>query len=116
MSGPFKQKLNVFGQFTAILSHKEIKSQQEVFVIRGLQNNLLGLPIITALQLLCRIKAAYADEMLNQFPEVFTGLGNLGQEYQIQLKQDIQPFALHTARTVPLPLCDKVQTARRKEE
>ena len=34
--------------------------------------------------------------MLNQFPEVFTGLGNLGREYQIQLKQDIQPFALLT--------------------
>ena len=97
------------GQFTATLYHKEVKSQQEIFVIRGLQNNLLGLPAITALQLLCRIQATYADETLNQFPEVFTGLGNLGQEYQIQLRQDIQPFALHTARTVPLPLRDKVQ-------
>ena len=78
-------------------------------VIQKLQNNLLGLPAITALNILCRIQATYAEDILSQFPEIFTGLGNLGQEYQIQIKPDAQPFALHTSRTVPLPLCDKVQ-------
>ena len=108
LSGPTRQKLNVLGQFNATLAHKDAKSEQEVFVIRGLQNNLLGLPAITALNLLCRIQATYAEDIYNQFPEIFTGLGNLGQEYQIQLKPDAQPFALHTSRTVPLSLRDKV--------
>ena len=90
------------------------KWHQLLFVIHGLQNILLGLPAITALQLLCQIQATYADETLNQFP--FTGLGNLGQEYQIQLRQDIQPFALYTARTAPLPLRDKVQEELNRTE
>lgn len=97
------------GQFKATLAHKNVKSEQEVFVIQKLQNNLLGLPAITALNILCWIQATYAEDIFNQFPEIFTGLGNLGQEHQIQIKPDAQPFALHTFRTVPLPLCVKVQ-------
>lgn len=96
------------GQFNAKLTHKDANAEQEVFVIRGLQNNLLGLPAISALNLLHRIQTTYADDIFNQFPEVFTGLGNLGQEYQIQLKPDALPFALHTSQTVPLPLHEKV--------
>lgn len=41
---------------------------------------------------------------------MFTRLGNLGQEYQIQLQSDAQLFALHTARTVlPISLHNNVQ-------
>ena len=115
LSGPTKQNLNVMGQFKATLEHKNAKSEQEVFVIQKLQNNLLGLPAITALNILCRIQATYAEDILSQFPEIFTGLGNLGQEYQIQIKPDAQPFALHTSRTVPLPLHDKVQELNHME-
>ena len=42
-------------------------------------------------------------------PSVFSGLGNLGDEYEIQLKPDAKPYALHTPRSVPLPLRDKVR-------
>ena len=73
------------GQVNATLAHKDAKSEQEVFVVRGLQNNLLGLLAITALHLLCRIQAIYAEDIFNQLLEIFTGLGNLGKEYQIQV-------------------------------
>ena len=109
LSGPTRQKLNVLGQFTATLSHNNTNTEQEVFVIQGLQNNLLGLPAITALQLLCRIQATYAEDIFNQFHDVFTGLGNLGDEYHIKLEPEAQPVALHTSRNVPLPLRAKVQ-------
>ena len=59
----------MLGQFNATLAHKDAKSKQEVFVVRGLQNNLLGLPAVTALNLLCRIQANYANDIYNQFPE-----------------------------------------------
>ena len=39
----------------------------------------------------------------------FTRLGTLQDDYEIQVKQDAQPFSFGTARNIPLPLCDKVK-------
>ena len=44
-----------------------------------------------------------------QFPLLFKGLGNFGEEYHIQLKPEAKPFAIYTPRHVPLPLRDKVR-------
>ena len=45
-----------------------------------------------------------------EFPSIFTGLGTLkGDPYQIQLKPNLQPFALYTPRNVPIPLRQKVK-------
>ena len=75
---PNQTKTECNGSVKATLEHKNAKSEQEVFVIQKLQNNLLGLPAITAFNILCRIQAIYAEDILSQFPEIFTGLGNLG--------------------------------------
>ena len=40
---------------------------------------------------------------------MFKGLGTLGEEYQIQLKEGAAPHSLCTPRNVPLPLRDKVR-------
>jgi hypothetical protein len=40
---------------------------------------------------------------------VFSGLGNLGDEYQIKLKEGAVPYALFTPRNVPIPLREKVR-------
>lgn len=42
------------------------------------------------------------------FPTVFEGLGTLGEEYRIQLKDDTVPYLSCTPRNVPLPLHDKL--------
>ena len=55
LHGPAKQSLNVLGQFTETLSHRENSSSQTIYVIRGLKANFLGLPAITSLQLVCQI-------------------------------------------------------------
>ena len=47
-------------------------------------------------------------DVKTKFPKVFSGLGTLGEEYTIRLKEDARPHALHTPRNVPLPLRDKV--------
>ena len=52
LSGPANQKLIVLGQFTSSLSNENNTSRQEIFVAQGLRHNLLGLPAITALQLM----------------------------------------------------------------
>ena len=108
--GPARQTLNVVGQFTATLERQSHTSQQSVFVVRGLRNNLLGLPAITSLQLLYRVNSVdVGGEIRKEFPKVFSGLGNLGDEYHIKLKEGAVPHALYTPRNVPIPLREKVK-------
>ena len=116
--GPARHPLQVVGQFTCGLSHRQkCTRQQQVFVVEGLKNNLLGLPAITALNLAVRIEEAATDALADpsdpqgirkKFPKLFTGLGTLGEEYDIKLKPDAKPHALLTSRNVALPLRPKV--------
>jgi hypothetical protein len=108
--GPARHLLNVIGQFTADLSHRRRRAKQRVYVIRDLQANLLELPALIALQLLCRVNAVTSDDdIVRHFPKVFEGLGNIGEEYTIRLKPDAVPYALYTPRNVTLPLREKVR-------
>ena len=84
--------------------------------MEGLKTNLLGLPAITTLGLAIRIDATDTDtiseataDVAKQFPAVFQGLGNLGEEYEIHLKPGAVPYSLHAPRHVPLPLRPKVK-------
>ena len=44
-----------------------------------------------------------------RFPPLFQGLGHLGEEYVIRLRDGIKPHAVFTPRNVPIPLRPKVQ-------
>ena len=79
--------------------------------MKGLRTNLLGLPAITALNLAARLDSVedYRAKVLATYPDVFTGLGNLGEPYKIELKPDARPHAIYTPRRVPYPLRDKVK-------
>ena len=76
---------------------------------KNLKNNLLGLPAITALQLLMKVYSIQPGNVHHSFPELFQGLGTLKGDYQIQLKPDAKPYALYTARNVPIPLHGRVK-------
>jgi transposase InsO family protein len=111
LAGPSRQPLKVEGRFRADLKFKEEESQQSVYVIEGLKNNLLGLPAITALGLISRLHSItnIKSEIGEKYPSVFTGLGCFKEEYQIKLKEGATPHCLFTPRHVPLPLRDKVR-------
>ena len=80
-------------------------------MVRGLKNNLLGLPALTALKLVQRVESTYSSlaDVKKEFPNVFTGLGNFGEPYTIKLKEDAKPRALYTPRNVPISLQGKVR-------
>ena len=108
--GPASQSLKVLGQFTGELTHKQNSCQDQIYVVKGLRNNLLGLGAIEKLQLVKRMETMFTQplDVKTKFPKVFSGLGTLGEEYTICLKEDARPHALHTPRNIPLPLRDKV--------
>ena len=110
------------GQFTATLTHKDKSSRQKVYVVKGLNSNLLGLPAITTLHLAARVDATtnlgervtpYEEQVRKKFPTVFQGLGD---EFTIKLKPSAVPQALYTPRIVPLPLRPQVEEELKRME
>ena len=102
------------GQFSGTLSFKTKSTLQPIFIIKGLRNNLLGLPAIEALSVVARLETTAAGScdrasVMEKYPSLFTGLGNMGEEYEIQLKPSAKPYSIFTPRNVPLPLRDKVR-------
>ena len=55
-------------------------------------------------------------DITQQFPKVFKGLGNLGDEFKIKLRPDAKPFALSTPCNIALPLRPKVAQELAKME
>ena len=111
LSGPSRKPLKVIGQFQGHLVHRAKQTSQAVFVVEGLKTNRLGLPTIT-LNLAVRVDSITnipEQDIPKQFPSLFQGLGNLGEEYDIQLKSEAKPFAIFTHCHVALPLRSKVQ-------
>ena len=90
--GPSRHPLQVLGQYKLHISHKGRLSTQQVFVAKGLKNNLLGLPAIAALNLVAWRRRF--PVVISQHPQtifgrnsrkVFQGLGKLGEEGEIKL-------------------------------
>ena len=80
-----------------------------------MQSNLLGLPAIKALEVISGINAI-EQNIPDQYPALFSGLGNFKGEYTIKLKPDPKPFSLFTPRNVPLPLREKVRLELKRME
>ena len=106
--GPDQTPLNLLGKTSLTMSYKGKTSIQDVFIVKGLKNNLLGLPTIRELNLIQNV-CAIENNIISQYPSLFTGLGTFAQEYEIKLKPNSQPFSLSTPRNIPIPLYSKVQ-------
>lgn len=107
LCGPDNRPLKVVGQLSAMLQFKDCTCQQTAYVVRDLQQNLLGLPAIQALHILTVVDAVEAPPLAAD--ELFTGLGMFPRSFKIQLNPDAKPFALFTPRAVPIPLRKQVK-------
>ena len=90
-----------------MLTYQQSKTCQEIFVVRELEQALMGRPAIEALNLISRVNYIDSSEkVVKLYPDLFAGLGTLGVEYHIQ---DPKPYAITTPRRVALPLLPKVK-------
>lgn len=109
--GPGHRTLSVVGEFSQKLCCRHKSTDQQIFVVKGLTLNLLGLPAITALDLVARVDTVcdYSTAIQKAHPKVFRGLGKFGEPYHIRLQADAKSHALYIPRRVPLPLRSKVK-------
>ena len=116
LNGPTRENLEVCGRFKAILRRKGEESQQMIYVVRNLSRPLLGRPAIQALKVAVLIEPVQVDSVVEEFPELFKGLGKLKDSYKIKLQDGVTPFALSTPRRVPIPLLPKVKKELQRME
>ena len=108
--GPGRNLLKVRGMYTADISAKgEILKSEKVYVVEDLEEPLLSRPVVTGLKLIQRVDSISSNQIKEQYPRLWTGLGNTGQSYKIKLKTDAKPFSLAAPRRVPIPLQNKVK-------
>ena len=105
---PDIQPLDVMGELSTTLEHKDKSCIHPMFTVQKLQQNLLGLPAIQAQKLLMKVDVIQTP-IPDLYPSLFSGLGTFPDSYTIKLKPEAQPFALFTPRSVPIPLRKKFE-------
>ena len=109
LCGPDCKPLTLLGETEVHLQVQQRKCTQKIFVVENLRNNLLGLPAIRALQVLEQVGEIQDDSVVQQYPEIFKGLGTFKTDYTIRLKPDATPFAIYVPRRVALPQRPEVE-------
>ena len=93
LNGPTEYPLEVLGEFKRYLKHKHKVLVHQIFVVKGLKTNLLGLSATTSLELLCILNQIENTDWLSKYSQVLNGLGTLEEPYQIRLKPNAQTYA-----------------------
>ena len=78
-------------------------TNEEIFVIKGLERSLLGRLAAQRLNLIKRVDTINSNEMntnvKEKYPHLFNGLDQMkNQEYDIKVKDGATPFAIGTLR------------------
>ena len=112
LCGPSHYALSVMGKCVVKLKKGSRETEETVYVVRSLHRPLLGRPAIESLRLVKRVNAIgskTSDNIKQQFPKLFTGLGKLEGNYHICLKPGAKPYSLTTPRRVAVPLLPQVK-------
>ena len=125
--GPSRSPITVTGKFYSDIIVDNALTSQEIYVVPGLEEPLLGRAAIQDLKLLqvnpkvnmCSMYEKKREAKLNpheEFPELFTGLGELKDDYKIELMDNAKPYALTTPRRIAIPQIPLVEQELKRME
>lgn len=125
LKGAAQGELRVLGKFSEEIIWKNKIIRSDIFVIKNLEEPLLGKPAIENLGIITRIDAIskpeiileskdvyYVEDKLNveeEYPQLFKGLGKLKGEYNICIKPNSKPYAITCPRRVAIPLYESLK-------
>lgn len=108
--GPGRNPLQIRGKFRASLAYKSKRTEQDIYVICGEQEPLLGKHAIDALKLIKWIGLVDLKDLEKGYPSLFGDIGAVkGECYKIEIDDGVRPFAINAPRRVPLNLKSKVR-------
>ncbi|XP_064470230.1 uncharacterized protein K02A2.6-like [Ornithodoros turicata] len=117
--GPARQRLDVVGTLHATVAFQGKRVEANLYVTKGLDEPLLGLDLIESLDILRQVNGAYVGPLLDpvdEYPELFQGLGQTLYECKIRLKSEIEPITVTSPRRIPVPLLKAVENQLLKME
>lgn len=88
--------MSVVGKLSTNVTIKDTTKFQDLYVVRHLKFPLLGCPTLTQFDLVRRVEA------VEDYPQLFTGLGELREPYHITLCPDAKPYAITVPRKIPV--------------
>ncbi|XP_064595725.1 uncharacterized protein K02A2.6-like [Liolophura sinensis] len=101
--------LTVRGEFETDIRLNDEKFTVNIFVVSGPTHNLLSRGAAVAMGLIQRL-----DEINDS---VFGDIGLMRCDpVKIKLKENVTPYAIHTARRIPIPLLQKVEVELKRME
>ncbi|KAK3545349.1 hypothetical protein QTP70_004071 [Hemibagrus guttatus] len=106
---PERHVLDVKGVFSASISKNDKNIEEDIYVVKNLFTPLLGRHAIEKLNLITRLDNITDCPWQVKYPELFTGLGELKEEYSIKLQPSATPYSVNVAGWIPVPLMDKVK-------
>ena len=120
--GADSQPIETLGLLTDVtLATSQARITTDVYVLAKDCVNLLGLPDITALDVVKRNNnvAAVVQQSTtlrpeDEFREVFSGLGCMREMHKLKVKPDAVPYAVNTPRRVALPQRKPLETELRR--
>ena len=120
--GPCNYKISCKGKFKAKLSIDDKSHFEDIYVVEGLERPLLSRNASSSLNSIQKVTEIDSKEkpsdsvaentklhILDKYPKLFEGLGELHGEYKILIKPNAKPYALNVPRKVPLSLLDKTK-------
>ena len=105
-------KLHPLGIASVTIEHAGQSWPVEFFVVDVPAPTIVGLPTCTALDVVRRIdavKSTQSPSLLEDYADVFEGLGELPGEYHIEVDPSVSPV-IHAARKVPLALQPRLKS------
>ena len=109
--------ISTLGEFTTELRYKERSCQATIIVVQNGPSSLLSWETSQQLKLLSVVNAVAnneVDHLVNEYPELFTGLGKL-RDYKVRLHIDdsVQPVA-QTHRRIPFHIRKDLEAQLKK--
>jgi hypothetical protein len=101
-----KSVIGNVGKTQLTVRHGQRRDMVTFEVVNGNYPPILGLESCVKFALVKRVDSVIS--VLDEFPEVFKGVGCMSDEHSIQVDESVVPV-VHAARRVPISIMDKVQ-------
>ena len=108
--GPDNTRLDVLGVLSAALQYKGRSAVAKINVVHYVSMPLLGRDVISMLNIIVKVDSMNdaQQQIITHYSQLFTGLGCMQDPCMIQLKPDVQSYAVFALRHIPRLLLPKV--------